>query len=93
MARTFRQGDVVEVVTVDAGRQGSAYNKKRARPVDRWRAVVLMPSPFGSGWWIVKKLSGQLPVGGAYTVPSSEMAHIRPSPQSPPRIRQRRREG
>jgi hypothetical protein len=95
VARThFREGDVVEVVTVDAGRQVSAYYKKKPRPVERWRAVILKPSPFGSGWWIVKKMSGQLPVGRTYTVPSSEMTHIgrEASPQSPGRMRDGQRE-
>jgi hypothetical protein len=91
----FQKGDVVEIVTLDRGRRGPSYNKRPQRTVERWRAVVLMPSPVSSGWWIVKKFSGKRLVGRTYTVPQTEMAHVQRDSPSPPQrpIRQRRPQG
>lgn len=81
----FRRGDVVEIVTLGRGRGGHAYNTSRKMPVERWLAVVLMPSPVSSGWWIVKKLDDNRPTGRPYTVPETEMAsasrEVSPLPQ------------
>ena len=71
----FRRGDVVEIATIDRGRGAQAYNMKPQTGVERWRGVVLMASPLRSGWWIVKKYSGNGHPGRTYTVPGTEMAH------------------
>ncbi len=71
----FRTGDLVVIVTVDGARGGKATRDRRPKPVrkERWRAVVLGPSVMGSGWWIVKKMSGPSSNWMTYTVPDTEM--------------------
>jgi hypothetical protein len=77
MARApFKAGDLVEIVTTDRGRGGTATNMKRRRRIERWRGVVRMPSPFLSGWWIVKKYSRNAYAGRTYSVPATEMTRI-----------------
>ena len=77
MARApFKAGDLVEIVTADRGRGDTANSKKRRARIERWRGVVLMPSPLHSGWWMVKKYNRDGLVGRPYTVPDTEMKRV-----------------
>lgn len=77
MARApFKAGDLVEIVTVDRGRGDTSYKLKAGHARgERWRAVILMPSPLHSGWWVVKKYSRNGKATRTYTVPAAEMVH------------------
>ena len=57
--KQFCEGDLVEVSTVDRA-AGKGATNRRPKPArkERWRAVVVGPSVLGTGWWMVKKLSG-----------------------------------
>ena len=77
----LREGEMVEIVTVDRGRGERCTNHHLRAPIrtERWRAVMLGPSAL-PGWWIVKKLKGDRPQGGSYTVPDSEIMRVVRSP-------------
>jgi hypothetical protein len=71
MARErFRRGDVVEIVTVD---RGMTSTKQPLTPIreERWRAIIIGPSVFVPGWWVVKKIPGNRITG--CTVPDDEI--------------------
>jgi hypothetical protein len=76
--RQFRRGQIVEIVTVDRGR-GEKINDHRRTPAleEHWRAIVLGPSAFALGWWVVKKLGGDRPSARrTYTVPEAEIRRV-----------------
>jgi hypothetical protein len=76
--RQFRRDQIVEIVTVDRGR-GAKINDHRRAPAleEHWRAIVLGPSTFARGWWVVKKLGGNRPSAGrTYTVPEAEIRRV-----------------
>lgn len=60
----FREGDLVEVVTVNRANGDGATNRPKMVRKERWRAVVVGPSIIGAGWWIVKGLTGAALTGG-----------------------------
>jgi hypothetical protein len=73
----LRQGDVVEVVTVNRANGGAASNR-RPKPArnERWRGVVVGPSVMGSGWWMVKKMNGRSAPWMTYTIPEDEVVRV-----------------
>jgi len=73
----FREGDPVEVVTVDRANGEASTNRAKLGHRERWRAVVIGPSVMGPGWWVVKKLHGSGRRWATYTVPDIEMVRVR----------------
>jgi hypothetical protein len=74
----IREGEMVEIVTVDRG-QGGTSTKHRRAPAreERWRAIIVGPSAFASGWWTVKKIERGRPTGWmTYTVPEAEIVGV-----------------
>ena len=76
--KQFREGDLVEVLTIDRARGPKATADHRPKPIrkERWRAVVLGPSVMGPGWWVMKKITRGRARMTTYTVPDTEMAQV-----------------
>jgi hypothetical protein len=74
----FREGEIVEIVTVDRGQGGTSTHHRRAPAhAEHWRAIVVGPSAFAPGWWVVKKAEGNRAMGWmTYTVPDDEILRV-----------------
>ncbi len=72
----FREGDLVEVVTVNRANGDGATNRAKMARKERWRAIVVGRSLMGAGWWIVKKVNRRSSSRRTYTIPESEVLRI-----------------
>jgi hypothetical protein len=72
----LREGDVVEVVTVNRAGGGSANRRRTLVRKERWRAIVIGSSVIGPGWWMVKKVNGQSAPWMTYTIPEEEVVRV-----------------